>query len=74
MRAVKGARGFVMIELLIAVLRGRWWVEAQRYHELEEDHVIVLVTDNGPALKSRIFSEFIDRSPFLHVRGKERHP
>lgn len=48
--------------------------EARQFHELPEERSIVLVTDNGPALLSRNFAQFIATSPFRHVRGKAHHP
>jgi transposase InsO family protein len=48
--------------------------EAQQFHELPKEHSIVIVTDNGPALLSRKFAQYIAASPFRHVRGKEHHP
>lgn len=42
-------------------------------HELPER--IVLVTDNGPAMKSRRFRNFVKKSHLLiHVRGQKYHP
>jgi len=41
---------------------------------LDGERKIVLVTDNGPALQSRLFAQFIEHSPFRHVRGQEHHP
>lgn len=58
---------------LIAALEAAL-AEARRYHELSEDQRIVLVSDNGPALKSGKFAQFIQEGPFVHVRGREHHP
>jgi putative transposase len=36
---------------------------------------VVLITDNGPAMKSRVFKNFIERTKLLvHVRGQKYHP
>jgi putative transposase len=41
----------------------------------EDPSRIVLVTDNGPAMKSRRFRKFIDKDERLeHVRGQKYHP
>lgn len=58
---------------LIAVLEEAL-AEARRYHELVERNKIVLVTDNGPALLSGQFAQFIEGSLLVHVRGREHHP
>lgn len=58
---------------LIAVLEAALH-EARSLHELDGERKIVLVTDNGPALQSRLFAQFIEHSPFRHVRGREHHP
>ena len=42
-------------------------------HELGAE--IILVTDNGPAMKSRRFRNFVKKSALLiHVRSRKYHP
>jgi putative transposase len=42
-------------------------------HELSEQ--VILVTDNGPAMKSRRYRNFVKKTTFLvHVRSRKYHP
>lgn len=37
-------------------------------------NIITLVTDNGPAMMAKKFVQYIEMSPFYHIRGKSHHP
>lgn len=58
---------------LIAVVEGALKEIAELGHELEDQ--IILVTDNGPAMKARRFRNFVKKSELLiHVRSRKYHP
>jgi len=58
---------------LIAVVEGALKEIADLGHELASQ--IVLVTDNGPAMKARRFRNFVNKSELLiHVRSRKYHP
>lgn len=58
---------------LIAVVEGALTEIAELGHELEGQ--IILVTDNGPAMKARRFRNFVKKTELLiHVRSRKYHP
>lgn len=58
---------------LIAVVEGALKEIADLGHELAGQ--IILVTDNGPAMKARRFRNFVNKSKLLiHVRSRKYHP
>lgn len=58
---------------LIAVVEGALKEIAELGHELTDQ--IILVTDNGPAMKARRFRNFVKKSELLiHVRSRKYHP
>jgi putative transposase len=58
---------------LIAVVEGALREIVEMGHELAGQ--IILVTDNGPAMKARRFKNFIKRTELLiHVRSRKYHP
>ena len=58
---------------LIAVVEGALKEIADLGHELAGQ--IILVTDNGPAMKARRFRNFVKKSELLiHVRSRKYHP
>jgi transposase InsO family protein len=58
---------------LIAVTEAALGEIAQLGHELPAQ--VVLVTDNGPAMKSRRFRNFVKKTKLLiHVRSRKYHP
>jgi len=58
---------------LIAVVEGALKEIAELGHELTDQ--IILVTDNGPAMKARRFRNFVKNSELLiHVRSRKYHP
>jgi len=58
---------------LIAVVEGALKEITELGHELTNQ--IVLVTDNGPAMKARRFRNFVKKSELLiHVRSRKYHP
>jgi transposase InsO family protein len=58
---------------LIAVVEGALKEIGELGHELASQ--IILVTDNGPAMKARRFKNFIKKSELLiHVRSRKYHP
>lgn len=58
---------------LIAVVEGALKEIVDLGHELKSQ--IVLVTDNGPAMKARRFRNFVKKSELLiHVRSRKYHP
>lgn len=58
---------------LIAVVEGALTEIAELGHELAGQ--IILVTDNGPAMKARRFRNFVKKSELLiHVRSRKYHP
>jgi putative transposase len=58
---------------LIAVVEGALKEITELGHELGGQ--IILVTDNGPAMKARRFRNFVKRSELLiHVRSRKYHP
>jgi len=58
---------------LIAVVEGALKEIAELGHELTDP--IILVTDNGPAMKARRFRNFVKKSELLiHVRSRKYHP
>jgi putative transposase len=58
---------------LIAVVEGALKEIVESGHELAEQ--IILVTDNGPAMKARRFRSFVKKSELLiHVRSRKYHP
>lgn len=58
---------------LIAVVEGALKEIAELGHELAGQ--IILVTDNGPAMKARRFRNFVKKSQLLiHVRSRKYHP
>ena len=48
--------------------------EAQSISGYRGDNIITLVTDNGPAMVARKFAQYIEMSPFYHIRGRSHHP
>jgi putative transposase len=58
---------------LIAVVEGALKEIVESGHELSDQ--IILVTDNGPAMKARRFRNFVKKSELLiHVRSRKYHP
>jgi putative transposase len=57
---------------LIAVTEVALREIAQLGHDLPDQ--VVLVTDNGPAMKSRRFRNFVKKSKLIHVRSRKYHP
>lgn len=58
---------------LIAVIQGALKEIVELGHELASQ--IILVTDNGPAMKARRFRNFVKKSELLiHVRSRKYHP
>jgi len=58
---------------LIAVVEGALREIVELGHELSGQ--IILVTDNGPAMKARRFRNFVKKSALLiHVRSRKYHP
>ena len=58
---------------LIAVVEGALKEIVELGHELAGQ--IILVTDNGPAMKARRFRNFVKKSELLiHVRSRKYHP
>jgi putative transposase len=58
---------------LIAVVEGALKEITELGHELASQ--IILVTDNGPAMKARRFRNFVNKSELLiHVRSRKYHP
>jgi putative transposase len=58
---------------LIAVIEAALKEVAELGHELKSQ--IVLVTDNGPAMRARRFRNFVKKSELLiHVRSRKYHP
>lgn len=58
---------------LIAVVEGALKEIAELGHEFASQ--IILVTDNGPAMKARRFKNFVKKSELLiHVRSRKYHP
>jgi transposase InsO family protein len=58
---------------LIAVVEGALKEIVELGHELTDR--IILVTDNGPAMKARRFKNFVKKSELLiHVRSRKYHP
>jgi putative transposase len=58
---------------LIAVVEGALKEIAELGHELTSQ--IILVTDNGPAMKARRFRNFVKKTELLiHVRSRKYHP
>ncbi len=58
---------------LIAVTEAALGEMVQLGHELPDE--VVLVTDNGPAMKSRRFRNFVKKTKLLiHVRSRKYHP
>ena len=58
---------------LIAVVEGALKEIAELGHEWASQ--IILVTDNGPAMKARRFKNFVKKSELLiHVRSRKYHP
>jgi transposase InsO family protein len=58
---------------LIAVVEGALKEIAELGHELSSQ--IILVTDNGPAMKARRFRNFVKKSELLiHMRSRKYHP
>ncbi len=49
-------------------------LEEARRLELPIPEKIKLLTDNGPAMISRRFRDYIATSPFLHLRARSHHP
>lgn len=58
---------------LIAVVEAALREMTELGHELVSQ--IILVTDNGPAMKSRRFRNFVNKTELLiHVRSRKYHP
>ena len=58
---------------LIGVVEGALKEIAELGHELTSR--IILVTDNGPAMKSPLFRNFVKKTKLLiHVRSRKYHP
>jgi hypothetical protein len=58
---------------LIAVVEAALREIAELGHELAAQ--VILVTDNGPAMKSRRFTNFVNKTELLiHVRSRKYHP
>lgn len=58
---------------MIAVVEGALTEIAELGHELAGQ--IILVTDNGPAMKARRFRNFVKKTELLiHVRSRKYHP
>ncbi len=48
--------------------------EAMKLTSFTMNQIITLVTDNGPAMTARQTAQYIEMSPFYHVRGRSHHP
>jgi transposase InsO family protein len=48
--------------------------EAMKLSSITRNQIITLVTDNGPAMISKKTAQYIEMSPFYHVRGRSHHP
>ena len=48
--------------------------EAMKLSSLDLGQIITLVTDNGPAMIAKKTAQYIEMSPFYHVRGRSHHP
>lgn len=48
--------------------------EAMRITSLRADQIITLVTDNGPAMMAKRTAQYIEMSPYYHIRGRSHHP
>ena len=58
---------------MIAVVEAALREMTELGHELASQ--IILVTDNGPAMKSRRFRNFVNKTELLiHVRSRKYHP
>lgn len=48
--------------------------EAMKTTFLKTGQIITLVTDNGPAMLARQTAQYIEMSPYYHIRGRSHHP
>jgi len=48
--------------------------EAMKLSSINMQQIITLVTDNGPAMIARKTAQYIEMSPFYHIRGRSHHP
>jgi putative transposase len=48
--------------------------EAMKLSTLDLGQIITLVTDNGPAMIAKKTAQYIEMSPFYHIRGRSHHP
>lgn len=48
--------------------------EAMKLSSITMNQIITLVTDNGPAMIARKTAQYMEMSPFYHIRGRSHHP
>ena len=48
--------------------------EAMKLSGINMKQIVTLVTDNGPAMISKKTANYIEMSPFYHIRGRSHHP